>query len=139
MRGIVAQIHTFKGVHKGMLISAAYAQGTGSAGGGDFFVQIMPLLLIFVVFYFLLIRPQQKKMKAHRDMVGGLQRGDKVITGGGLFATVSKVEEDVLVLEIADGVRVKAARNTITEVNAKPVPRKDNDSTESAPDGNNNN
>ena len=77
-----------------MLISAAYAQGTGSAGGGDFFVQIMPLLLIFVVFYFLLIRPQQKKMKAHRDMVGGLQRGDKVITGGGLFATVSKVEED---------------------------------------------
>ncbi|MBT05564.1 MAG: preprotein translocase subunit YajC [Rhodospirillaceae bacterium] len=121
-----------------MLISAAYAQEAGSAGGGDFFVQIMPLLLIFVVFYFLLIRPQQKKMKAHRDMVGGLQRGDKVITGGGLFATVSKVEEDVLVLEIADGVRVKAARNTITEVNAKPVPRNDNDSKESASDGKNN-
>ena len=122
-----------------MLISAAYAQGPGSAGGGDFFVQRMPLLHIFVVFYFLLIRPQQKKMKAHRDMVGGLQRGDKGITGGGLFATDSKVEEDVLVLEIADGVRVKAARTTITEVNAKPVPRKDNDSNESASDGNNNN
>ena len=117
-----------------MLISTAYAQGTGSAGGGDFLVQIMPLLLIFVVFYFLLIRPQQKKAKAHRDMVGGLQRGDKVITGGGLFATVAKVEDDVLVLEIADGVRVKAARGTITELSSKPVPRKDHGTSDAASD-----
>ena len=117
-----------------MLISTAYAQGTGSAGGGDFLVQIMPLLLIFVVFYFLLIRPQQKKAKAHRDMVGGLQRGDKVITGGGLFATVSKVEDDILVLEIADGVRVKAARNTITDLSSKPVPRKDQGASDSSSD-----
>jgi len=117
-----------------MLIATAYAQGTGSAGGGDFLVQIMPLLLIFVVFYFLLIRPQQKKAKAHRDMVGGLQRGDKVITGGGLFATVSKVEDEVLVLEIADGVRVKAARNTITDLSSKPVPRKDQGASDSSSD-----
>ena len=60
-----------------MLISAAYAQGTGSAGGGDFFVQIMPLLLIFVVFYFLLITPHQNKIEAERDMVCWLERGDK--------------------------------------------------------------
>ena len=118
-----------------MLISTAYAQGTGSAGGGDFFVQIMPLLLIFVVFYFLLIRPQQKKMKAHRDMVGALQRGDKVVTGGGLYATVAKVEDNILILEIADGVRVRAARNTITELNSKPVPRNESSSPESGPDG----
>ena len=106
-----------------MFIARAYAQGTGAAGGSDFFVQILPLLLIFVVFYFLLIRPQQKKMKGHRDMVANLQRGDKVITGGGLYATVAKVEDDAVVLEIADGVRVKAARHTISELSAKPVPR----------------
>jgi len=118
-----------------MLISSAYAQGSGSAGGGDFFVQIMPLLLIFVVFYFLLIRPQQKKAKAHRDMVGSLQRGDKVVTGGGLYATVAKVEDDVLVLEIADGVRVRAARSTITDLGAKPVPRNDSGSSGTGSDG----
>ena len=106
-----------------MFIARAYAQGTGAAGGSDFFVQILPLLLIFVVFYFLLIRPQQKKMKKHRDMVSNLQRGDKVITGGGLYATVAKVEDDAVVLEIADGVRVRAARHTISELSAKPVPR----------------
>ena len=106
-----------------MFIAQAYAQGTGAAGGSDFFIQILPLLLIFVVFYFLLIRPQQKKMKGHRDMVANLQRGEKVITGGGLYATVAKVEDDAVVLEIADGVRVKAARHTISELSSKPVPR----------------
>ena len=106
-----------------MFIASAYAQGGGGSGGGDFFVQILPLLLIFVVFYFLLIRPQQKKMKAHRDMVGNLQRGDKVITGGGLYATVAKIEDEAVILEIANGVRVKAARHTISEITGKPVPR----------------
>ena len=106
-----------------MFIASAYAQGGGAAGGSDFFVQILPLLLIFVVFYFLLIRPQQKKMKKHRDMVANLQRGDKVITGGGLYATVAKIEDDAVILEIANGVRVKAARHTISELSSKPVPR----------------
>ncbi len=106
-----------------MFIASAYAQGGGAAGGSDFFVQILPLLLIFVVFYFLLIRPQQKKMKKHRDMVANLQRGDKVITGGGLYATVAKIEDDAVILEIANGVRVKAARHTISELSAKPIPR----------------
>ena len=106
-----------------MFIASAYAQGGGAAGGSDFFVQILPLLLIFVVFYFLLIRPQQKKMKKHRDMVANLQRGDKVITGGGLYATVAKIEDDAVLLEIANGVRVKAARHTISELSAKPIPR----------------
>jgi len=106
-----------------MFIASAYAQSGGAPGGGGFFVQILPLLLIFVVFYFLLIRPQQKKMKAHRDMIANLRRGDKVITGGGLHATVAKIEDDVAVLEIANGVRVKAARHTISELSAKPVPR----------------
>ena len=106
-----------------MFIASAYAQGGGAAGGSDFFVQILPLLLIFVVFYFLLIRPQQKKMKKHRDMVANLQRGDKVITGGGLYASVAKIEDDAVIREIANGVRVKAARHTISELSAKPIPR----------------
>ena len=110
-----------------MFIASAYAQGAGGSAGGGFFVQILPLLLIFVVFYFLLIRPQQKKMKAHRDMIANLRRGDKVITGGGLHATVAKIEDEVAVLEIANGVRVKAARHTISELSAKPVPRDSSD------------
>ena len=108
-----------------MLISMAYAQDAGGGGGGGLLVQIAPLILIFAVFYFLLIRPQQQKAKRHRELVAGLQRGDKVITGGGLYATVVKVEDDnTVILEIAQGVRVKSARHTITDLAAKPEPRK---------------
>ncbi len=71
-----------------MLISPAYAQAGGDGGAGGM-LQLLPLVLIFVVFYFLLIRPQQKKAKMHRTMVEGVKRGDKVISGGGLFGTVT--------------------------------------------------
>ena len=108
-----------------MLISMAYAQDAGGGGGSGLLVQIAPLILIFAVFYFLLIRPQQQKAKRHRELVAGLQRGDKVITGGGLYATVVKVEDDnTVILEIAQGGRVMAARHTITDLAAKPEPRK---------------
>ena len=108
-----------------MLISMAYAQDAGGGGGSGLLVQIAPLILIFAVFYFLLIRPQQQNAKRHRELVAGLQRGDKVITGGGLYATVVKVEDDnTVILEIAQGVRVKSARHTITDLAAKPEPRK---------------
>lgn len=107
-----------------MLISMAYAQDAGAGGGGDFITQMIPLVLIFVVFYFLLIRPQQQRAKKHREMVQDLHRGDKVITGGGLHATVSKVEDDTtVILEIAQGVRVKAVRSTISDRLTKPEPR----------------
>ena len=99
-----------------MFISEAWAQGAGG-GGGDMFTSFLPLILIFAVFYFLLIRPQQKKLKAHQAMIGGLHRGDKVITGGGLYGTVTKVLNDAEVMvEIAEGVRVKIARSTISMV-----------------------
>ncbi|MEE8332886.1 MAG: preprotein translocase subunit YajC, partial [Alphaproteobacteria bacterium] len=92
----------------------------GGAGG---MIQLLPLVLIFVVFYFLLIRPQQKKMKAHRTMVEALKRGDKVVTGGGLIGTVTKVPEgNEIQIEIADGVRVKVMRHTIQEILTKPQP-----------------
>jgi preprotein translocase subunit YajC len=74
------------------------------------------------VFYFLLIRPQQKKMKTHRDMIGAVKRGDKVLTGGGIIGTVVKVEDsdDILLVEIAKDIRVRVARGTISEVLNKP-------------------
>lgn len=100
-----------------MFIKEAFAQ-TGGAGGGDFLVSMLPLILIFVVFYFLLIRPQQQKMKAHRAMIGAVKRGDKVLTAGGIFGTINKVEEaeDVVIVEIAKDVRVRVARSTISDV-----------------------
>ena len=105
-----------------MLIAPAYAQ-TGGAPGGLDLISLMPLLLIFVVFYFLLIRPQQKKMKQHRDMIGALKRGDRVVTGGGIIGTVVKLEEDnTLLVEIAKDVRVRVARSTISELLGKPQP-----------------
>lgn len=97
-----------------MFITPAYAQGAG----GDAFTSFLPIILIFVIFYFLLIRPQQKKMKAHRAMLGQVKRGDKVLTGGGIIGTITKVKEetDEVTVEIADGVRVDILRGTISDV-----------------------
>jgi preprotein translocase subunit YajC len=105
-----------------MFISTAWAQGGGAAGGG-LFEAIIPLVLIFAVFYFLLIRPQQKKVKMHREMLGNVRRGDRVITGGGIFGTVTKVVNDnELVVQIAEAVKVRIARGTIAEVVSKTEP-----------------
>lgn len=104
-----------------MLISPAYAQAGGAPAGFDL-ISLMPLVLIFVVFYFLLIRPQQRKMKAHREMISAVKRGDKVLTAGGIIGSVVKVEEsdDVLLVEIAKDIRVRIARSTISDVLNKP-------------------
>ena len=105
-----------------MLISPAYAQATG-AFDQSALVQFLPLVLIFVVFYFLLIRPQQKKQKDQKTMLDALRRGDRVVTGGGILGTVSKVgANDEIEIDIAQGVRVKVLRSTITSVLAKPDP-----------------
>jgi preprotein translocase subunit YajC len=109
-----------------MLISAAYAQGTGITGLFDnqsALIQFLPLVLIFVVFYFLLIRPQQRKAKDHKTMLDALRRGDRVVTGGGIIGTVSRVENpEEVTVDIADGVRVRVLRSTISSVLAKPDP-----------------
>ena len=105
-----------------MLISPAYAQ-TGAGAGFDI-MALAPLVLIFVVFYFLLIRPQQKKMKQHKDMLSAVRRGDKVVVGG-IIGTVAKVVSDTeLSIEIADGVRIRAVRGSVTEVLTKTEPVK---------------
>ena len=100
-----------------MFISEAWAQGTGAGGGSDFLVQLFPLVLIFIVFYFLLIRPQQSKMKAQREMLSGVKRGDRVVTGGGIIGLVTKVISDSeLQVELAEGVRVRIIKQTITDI-----------------------
>ncbi len=104
-----------------MLISPAYAQTAGAEGA--LIMQILPIVLIFAVFYFLLIRPQQKKMKQHREMVAALRRGDRVVTAGGIIATVAKVlNENELLVEIAEGVRVRLVRSQVTDVIGKGAP-----------------
>lgn len=106
-----------------MLITPAYAQAAAGAGGSDMLVQIAPLALIFVVFYFFLIRPQQQKAKQQRSMLEAIRRGDRVVTGGGIIGTVSKViNNDEVQVDIADNVRVRVVRSTITQVLAKPEP-----------------
>lgn len=108
-----------------MFISPAYAQAAGGGGGLGGIESLLPLVLIFVVFYFLLIRPQQKKAKTHREMIGGLRRGDRVVTSGGLIGQVSRVLSDTeLLVEIAEGVRVRVARGMVSDVLAKPEPGK---------------
>lgn len=106
-----------------MLISPAYAQAAG--GGGSGVEAFIPLILIFIIFYFLLIRPQQKKMKEHRGMIESVRRGDKVVTGGGIMGTVSKVMEgDEVIVEIADGVKVHIRKSTLAQVESKSEPQK---------------
>ena len=105
-----------------MLISPAYAQA-GGAPGGDMFIQLMPLLLIFVVFWFFLIRPQQKKAKDHREMVSTVRRGDQVVTGGGMMGKVTKVlDENTVQVELAENVRVKVISSTLSDVLSKGAP-----------------
>ncbi len=110
-----------------MFISPAFAQGAPAAGGGaDMLIQLAPFLLIFVVMYFLILRPQQKRAKAHQEMVSALRRGDVVITGGGLVGKVTKVvDENEIELQIADNVRVRQLRSQIATVRAKGEPAKD--------------
>ena len=103
-----------------MLIAPAFAQDGGGMGGLE---PLIPLVLIFVVFYFLLIRPQQKKAKAHREMIAGLRRGDRVVTSGGIIGQVQRVLGDnELSVQIAEGVRVRVMRSMIAELVAKPEP-----------------
>ena len=88
--------------------------------------QFIPLILIFVIFYFFLIRPQQKKVKEHKAMVGAVRRGDQVVTQGGLIGKVTKVKEDnELEVEIADGVKVRVVQSTLADVRSKSEPAHD--------------
>lgn len=104
-----------------MFSSPAFAQAADAgapSGGAAMFLQFMPLLLIFVIFYFLLIRPQQKKMKEHRALIDAVKKGDAVVTAGGVIGKVTKVEDNEVEVEIAANVRIKVIKATLSDVRA---------------------
>lgn len=100
------------------LISTAYAQAAG-APQANVWVQMLPLVLIFVVFYFLLIRPQTKKAKEHREMIAKLQAGDEVVTAGGILGRIVEQSDAFVTLEIANGVQIKVQRFQVTQLMPK--------------------
>src|SRR5438067_8023555 len=108
-----------------MFVTPAYAQAL-PFGSDNIVVQLLPFVLIFVIMYFLILRPQQKRTKEHQDLVKNLRRGDTVITSGGLVGKVTKVVDDEQIeVEIADGVRVRQVRSMVSGVRAKGEPVKD--------------
>jgi preprotein translocase subunit YajC len=111
-----------------MFISPAYAQ-TPSFLGGEGMSFLVPMVLVFVIMYFLILRPQQKRVKQHAEMVKNVRKGDTVITSGGLVGKVTKVvDDDQIEVELAEGVRVRQMRQMVTDVRAKGEPVKDDDS-----------
>ena len=109
-----------------MFESPAFAQPAGSAAGGTagFLVSIAPLLFIFVIFYFLLIRPQSRRVKEHRDMIAAVKRNDTAVTSGGLIGKVTKVDEGEIEVEVAPGTKVRVVKSMLSEVRphgAKPA------------------
>lgn len=107
-----------------MLITPAYAQSATGFAGSDLF-QIVPFILIFVIMYFLMIRPQQKKQKEHQEMIKNVRRGDTIVLSGGVIGKVSKViDEHEVELEIADNVRIRVSRGGIADVRSKGEPVK---------------
>ena len=105
------------------MISLAHAQTAGAADPTGGFMQLLPMILMFVVLWFLMIRPQMKKAKEHKALLAGLAKGDEVVTQGGIVGKVVKVQEDGMVeVEIADGVKVKVIRHTISQVLNKTEP-----------------
>ena len=103
------------------MISNAFAQSAGSSAGGFSIGGLIPFILIFVIFYFLLIRPQQKRVKEHKLMVQSLKRGNIVVTGGGIIGKIVKAVEgsDDITVEISKGVNVEIARQMITELRSQ--------------------
>jgi preprotein translocase subunit YajC len=105
-----------------MFATPAFAQAAGG-GAGSAFASFVPLILIFAIMYFLLIRPQQKKVKQHQKMVEALRRGDQVVTAGGLVGKVTKVREDgEIEVELAENVKVRVVKSTIATVRSKTEP-----------------
>lgn len=110
-----------------MFISPAFAQASGSATSPDMLISVLPFVLIFVVMYFLLIRPQRQQAKQREEMIKNIRRGDTVISGGGFVGKVTKtVDDNEVEVEIAEGVRVRVVRAMISEVRVKGEPVADN-------------
>lgn len=110
-----------------MFVTPAYAQAAASPSGMDFFASFVPIILLIAIFWFLIFRPQQKRMKTHQAMLASIKRGDTVVTNGGIVGKVLKAtENEDLELEIAQGVKVKVVRGMVADVRTKPEPVNDN-------------
>ena len=108
-----------------MFVTPAFAQGS-PFGGDSMWMQLLPFVLIFVIMYFLILRPQQKRVKQHQEMVKNVRRGDTVVTNGGLVGKVTKViDDDQIEIEIADDVRIRQMRQMVADVRAKGEPVKE--------------
>ena len=106
-----------------MFVTPAYAQAAApAAGGAAAFAQFVPLILVFLIMYFLIMRPQQKKMRLHREMIAALKKGDTVITQGGIIGKVVGVRDEEVEVEIAQGVRIRVVRATIAQVVNRAAP-----------------
>ena len=109
-----------------MFITPAYAQAAGAGDTNSMLMSLLPFALIFVIMYFLILRPQQKKVKDHAELVKNIRRGDTVVTTGGLVGKVTKVvDEDQIEFEISDGVRVRQMRQMISSVRTKGEPARE--------------
>ena len=97
-------------------LAMTLASAAAPSGGAAFFVQILPLLFVFVIFYFLMIRPQQRRMKQHQATINAVQKNDQVVTAGGIRGKVTKVTDDEAEVEIANGVRIRVIKSTISHV-----------------------
>ncbi len=107
------------------MITPAFAQGFGGGGTNDILMSLVPFVLIFIIMWFLIIRPQQKRVKTHQEMIKNVRRGDTIITTGGIIAKVSKVVDDAEIeAEIADGVRVRILKGMVQDVRSKGEPVK---------------
>mgnify|MGYP001074924272 CR=1 FL=1 len=110
-----------------MFVTPAYAQGAAGGGGMELFSSFVPIILLIAIFWFLIFRPQQKRMKEHKAMLDAVKRGDTVVTNGGIVGKVTKVvENEDLEIEVAQGVKVKVVRTMIADVRTKSEPINDN-------------
>lgn len=105
-----------------MFIDSAFAQTAAPAGGDSLITMLAPMAIVFAIFYFLVIRPQQKKIKEHRAKLDAVRRGDKVVTGGGIIGKVTHVRDDEAELEIAPNVRIRVVKATLADVTEKTAP-----------------
>ena len=113
-----------------MLVTPAYAQAAGAAGGGSLVMSILPFILIFVIMWFLIIRPQRQQMKRHKEMIANVRRNDTIVTSGGVIGKVTKVMDEAsneVEVQIADGVKIRVVRSMIQDVRVKAEPVAAND------------
>ena len=108
------------------MFNVAYAMGSGGAGAGaqgaGGFTAFVPLILMFAIFYFLLIRPQQKKAKEHQEMINALKKGDRVVTSGGIHGRITAVDDTTVMVEVADKIKIKVSRGNIGAVTSGTAP-----------------